>query len=494
MQKSIVSFFSLLMLGFGARVTLGEELIQAPAAIQITSVVSDGKYSVPEIVTIARRNGIKVVITTDRDLMRWQYGLWPLRAIFKKTVEDNSISRYGVSRYLKGMEDVENRNRDLVVISGVESAPFYYWEGRPFSKTFKIKNWHKHMLVFGLRTAGDFKNLPAISNGYSIAEPFRYKDVFRFWPLLFLCAGGICLGKRKFGYRDQQGNPLGPYSRGWRVAGVCCITLGLLFLYNDISFRGLKYDQYHGDRGVKPYQNLIEYVHQKGGLTFWSHPEAEYIREINGVGIETGAHWDDLLTTDGYTGFSIFYEGYAKVGHPGGIWDEILTQYCNGARNAPVWAIGGLSFDQAGDLGKSMNDLRTVVLVPQLNKPEVLRALKEGRMYVVKGKDAPGFILDAFTAGAVSAGVEKIMGQLLETQEKPQIRIRGSFSNGQIQAFKIRLIRNGKIIKAFETVSPFDIAYQDEDNAKDGKISYYRIEAQSEGVFAVTNPVFVRQK
>ena len=471
-----------------------QELIQAPAAIQITSVVSDGKYTLSEITAIARRNGFNVVIFTDRDLMRWQYGFWPLRNIFKKTVEDNSISKYGVSRYLREMSDLENKNRDMVLIPGVEAAPFYYWEGRPFTGNFKIKNWHKHILVFGLDKKKDIERLPSISNVDSLAEPFGYCDFFRFWPFLFLFAGAAFFRKRKFGYSDLKGNPLGEYSPGWRILGGCCFFLGALFLFNGAPFRGVKYDQYHGDQGTIPYQNLIDYVNLKGGLTFWSHPEAKNFQEINGVKIETLGYEDDLLSTDGYTGFATFYEGYDKVGLPGGIWDGALMQYCRRLRKKPVWAIGGLSFDQGKDLGQNMNDLRTVCLVPELNKVEILRALKDGMMYVVRGSQSSAFILDKFTVEDASRGIKKTMGQLLETGQDPDIVIKGHLLNGQTGTFKIRLIRDGKVIKVFETVSPFDIVYRDEDSAKIGGVSYYRIEAQTEGVLAVTNPVFLKQK
>ena len=110
---------ALVILGFFCDMGRGDDLIQVPAAIQISSTVSDGKYSISEIVKIAKDNGVKVVILTDRDFMRWQYGLWPLRRVAKKTVESNSVFNYGIKRYLKEIEDTQEKNPDMALIGGV---------------------------------------------------------------------------------------------------------------------------------------------------------------------------------------------------------------------------------------------------------------------------------------------------------------------------------------------------------------------------------------
>ncbi|RKY42128.1 MAG: hypothetical protein DRP81_07835, partial [Candidatus Omnitrophota bacterium] len=53
------------------RVGFCQDWIKLPAIIHIASTVSDGEYSLSEIVKIAKDNGIKVVVINDRDLMRW---------------------------------------------------------------------------------------------------------------------------------------------------------------------------------------------------------------------------------------------------------------------------------------------------------------------------------------------------------------------------------------------------------------------------------------
>jgi hypothetical protein len=110
-----------------------DEFVQASAAIQISSMVSDGKYTLKEIARLARENNFRVVFLTDRDFMRWEYGLWPLRRIIRKTVQTKSISTYGIGRYLRDIDNLQIANPDLVFIPGTESAPFYYWTGNPFA-------------------------------------------------------------------------------------------------------------------------------------------------------------------------------------------------------------------------------------------------------------------------------------------------------------------------------------------------------------------------
>ncbi|MCK5305944.1 MAG: hypothetical protein KAJ66_02315 [Candidatus Omnitrophica bacterium] len=483
---------ALVILGCFCGASSGRELIQAPAAIQLSSTVSDGKHTIPEIIKIAKQNGVKIVILTDCDFMRWQYGLWPLRKIIKKTVENNSVSNYGIKRYLKEIEEAQKRNPDLAIIPGVESAPFYYWSGSLFENNLKMHNWYKHMLVIGLEKAGDYRNLPSVSNNYGLLLPFAFKDVWRLWPILILIAGVLCFKRRKFNYKDLRGHTLGPCSRGWQAVGIVVIMFSLLFLFNNFPFCRYKYDQYHGERGIGPYQNFIDYVNEKEGLTFWAHPEAEYIGRRGDVDIETNEYADHLLQARDYTGFTVFYEGYEKIGCPGGIWDEVLKEYCQNKRKAPVWAIGGLCFDQIGSLDENIKNLRTIFLMPRLTKTAALKALREGRMYVVGGRRE--LRLDKFIIKDSFSETEGTMGNEIDLKGKAVIELSGHFLEGEAggaDRVKIKLIRNGIVIKTFETASPFDIEYEDDYFKEDEKI-YYRLEINySEGIL-VSNPVFLK--
>lgn len=479
------------LLSPGGKLFAGD-LLQVPAAIQISSRISDGKYSIPEIVRICRDGKYKVVVITDRDLMRWEYGIWPLRNIFKRTVEDKSLLKYGAKRYLDELNAVQSLNPDLVIIPGVESAPFYYWQGDLFHSNLELLDWHKHMIAIGLDSAEVLERLPVVGNKKGLAEPSGLRDLLLLWPVSLLVAGLFCLRKRTYDYSDQSGRPLAPFSKSWRRTGFIFMAAGLLFLAENFPFRTYSFDQYHGDAGIKPYQDYIDYVNNHSGLSFWAHPEARNVDKIDDVSVRTEEHVNNLMLSRDYTGFAVFYEGFKIAGKVGGVWDSLLLDYCQGKRKNPVWAIGGLSFDSNGNLEDYLQDLRTVLLLPELNRAEALKALKSGRMYAIRGKDSSQFVLRKFSVSDSSSGEEKIMGQELRSVGAPQISMSVDLLNGQQQPFKIKLIRDGKIVNTFEASTPAELSYVDEQAPAAGTF-YYRLEINSSGVVAITNPIFVRK-
>lgn len=485
-NKALLFFFVFFI---SASATLAGEYMQADAAIGIDSNVSDGKYSILEISNIASRNNIKVLVLTDSFSMRWQYGLWPFRNVLKKTVENNSVSGYGIKRYLNEIECAQKAHPQMQVVAGLEVSPFYYWQGSIFRDNLRIKDWHKQFLVIGLDSLSSYRMLPVIGNKRGLAGPFSAKGALcLFVPLFMLLAGVFILYKIISSPDFYYDIRLKTYSKGKIFAGLLLFLLGALFLLNNFPFRDCKFDQYTQKAGVTPYQNLIDYVDAKGGLTFWSHPEARNVDSMGTVNIETGDFSEDLLLTENYTGFAILHAGYEKIGRPQGIWDELLTQYCQGLRKRPVFAIGELDYEREGDLSDYLRDLRTVLLVRELDKKEALLALKNGRMYVKR--NAPYFVLDKFTLKDEASGVEKTYGERIKTGGKVKIKIAGRFLKANETPLSIALIKDGEIVEFFNESAPFEISY--EDTIEKGKMSYYRAEIKSDNALIVTNPIFVR--
>ncbi|MFA6216175.1 MAG: hypothetical protein WDL87_00775 [Candidatus Omnitrophota bacterium] len=471
----IQRFIFLLFLVLGMqRVAGAEELKQFPAAIQISSTASDGSYSLSEIAAAVRKNNFSILIITERDLMRWQYGFWPFSRIMQKTVEEKSLFKYGIKRYLNEIQDLERKNPDLVIIPGVESAPFYYWQGSFWKGTLSLHDWHKHMLAVGLTREADYLYLPVVGNTRGLLLPWRLSNIWSILVPITLSVFGAWLC----------------FSYGAKTFGIAFWALGFLLVWNNYPFRDSKFTQYQGGRGIMPYQNFIDYVKGHGGVTFWSHPEAENTQKVGWVKVETLSHEHDLYMAKDYTGFSVFYEGYEKIGIAGGIWDEVLSQYCRGARLSPVWAIAGLSFDADGDLSEALKDLRTVFLLHAPGKSEVLQALKRGSMYVSRGRNSSQFSLDSFMIIDAQTQTKGVMGETLASSGNIGIVLKGHFLNGQAQPFRIKLISNGKVIRSFETQGPvFDILFN---TFADNKIrSYFRAEVESPGLACLTNPIFV---
>lgn len=467
------------------------EYTRLSCAIHVSSTISDGKYTLEEIADIAAGEGIDVLIPTDRDAMSWEYGLWPLRNIFKKRVEERSILSYGAQKYLQRITAVQAAHPDMIIVPGIESAPYYRWQGNIWDDTLAIRDWHKHLLVIGLSDPADLEYLPVAGNPKGLMEPFMWRNIFLFWPLLPAALGIWCVCRRVYSYTGASGRIAGQHSRGWRLTGITLICAGILLLMNNYPFRSRTFDQYGTNKGAMPYQNLIGYANSRDALTFWAHPEAANIDTSGPVAIETPAHSDDMLRTEGYTGFCIFYEGFKKVGAVAGIWDQILAAYCTGARQRPVWAIAGLAYDKRGSLTRVLEDQRTVILSATATAAGVLEALKSGRAYCMRGRGAAAFSLDEF-AVIDASGNSKTMGEEARVQGPVEIGIKGSLLHGQDQAFTIQLIRDGKIVRVFETQSPFDITYTDTPGSAAPR-SYYRAQITSKDLTVVTNPVFVKK-
>ncbi|MBI5873347.1 MAG: hypothetical protein HZB36_04300 [Candidatus Omnitrophica bacterium] len=471
----------------------GAEEHWEPAAIHIATTLSDGNLTVEDVVKAARAKNIKVVIITDRDFMKWEYGLWPFRNLIKKTVEMNSVFKYGVDNYLKLIKLESNKNPDMVILPGLEVAAYYHWSGSPLYRNLKISDWHKHILVFGLTGPQDYKNLPVLSNA-TLPKKFVAKHLLLFWPVLALFLGVIFLRKKEFSYTDDSGHVFGSYSFKWRAAGWSMLILGLLFLLNNLASPLFVFHQY-ADFGARPYQMLIDYCNKKGALAFWAHPEAKNISRQGDIKIETWAHVDDLWKTKDYTGYSVFYEGYEEVGKPGGEWDYLLSAYCDGKRSSPSWAIAGLAFDHGtvADFNKALDDLQIYLLLDVLNPISVLDALRRGRVYVSRGAEKNKFFLEQFSVEDTVTGKTAKVGEKIEVAGSPAIHINGDFKSLDVSPsqVQVKLVRNGKVIKVFESNAPLDVTY--EDDGAPGGMSFYRIEIRNGSQLVVTNPIFVEK-
>ncbi|HID10271.1 MAG TPA: hypothetical protein EYP17_03095, partial [Candidatus Latescibacteria bacterium] len=304
------------------------DYLLVPTGIHFDSNVSGGKYSVEELAEICREEGIEVAIVTDHDNMRVEYGVFPLRKVtgflIRKLTgkgERNSISTFGAENYLRLFEEVNARYPDLILIPGAEAVPFYYWEGSPWRGNLRLMRLHEHLLVIGLKSAEDYRRLPSIANGYPREfSPKAFLNVI--WVVTTLI--GIGIYRKRNVRRIYFGNQVFvvPSRRNQGIGALIFLT-SLLLLIDNYPFLPPRYDQYHGDQDGGPYQVLIDYVNQRGGMVFWAHPEVEQRAKVEGIEVYTPPYHEHLIKTHGYTGFAIFWEGMKYIGKPGGIWDRV---------------------------------------------------------------------------------------------------------------------------------------------------------------------------
>ncbi len=457
----------------GAPFSHGSEYLQVRGLMDLRTTFSDGAYDVEALAGMARERGMGAVILGDHDLVVMEYGVPPFRNVLKKREQRNSILKEGAGRYLRAIREAERKHPDMVIIPGSLSTAFYYWTGHPLTGDLTAHNHERRILTVGMEMPIDYEELPVLHNRSSIR--FLVHDLP---AILFFSAAGLIALIMLF-WRGR-----------WRVAGIIVLTLAVLLIINSNPFRNSPYDAYRGDQGMAPYQLLIDYVKGRGGLTFWNYPETRSgVRRLGPIQVSTRPYPEVLRESHGYTGFSALYGDTIGVTEPGGIWDTVLRDYCRGLRTRPVWGIATADYHREGESGERLGNFQTVFFVTEKNKRAVLAAMRDGRMYALRGKFPQMARMDEFCVSSADTAVKAISGGEISLRGAPRIRIALSSENNLPGPVKIRLIRGGEVIGTFEDFLPLQIEYEDNMIRPGGK-TYYRMDMRGAGTI-VSNPIFV---
>ncbi len=449
------------------------EYIQVPGLIDLRTTYSDGELGLESLVDLAEKRGFHVLFINDHDRLAMEYGLFPLRNILKKRVELNSINKGGPEKYLVGIKEVQGKYPDMIIIPGSETAPFYYWKGSYFTKNLTAHNHERRILTIGLEKADDYKGLPILHNGFSTRH-FKVSLPFILLYLVPFILGLLLLKWKGFS----------------RISGVMICGISLLFMVNTDPFRSSPFDQYHGDRGIAPYQEVIDYVDKRGGLTFWNYPETRSgVRKMRPIFVNTPPYPEVLAQSKGYTGFAALYGDTITITEPGKEWDRVLLEYCRGERDSPVWGISTADFHKDAGSSEKLGNFPTIFLVREKSKEEILFAMRKGRMYACRGKYPQHMVLDNFSVCSAECKTMAVSGDEILLSENPHLHIFLSAKKQTQNRVKIRLIRSGELLEVFEGSLPMEIDYEDR-YFKPGRKIYYRIDARGCGVL-VSNPVFV---
>ncbi|MFH1878115.1 MAG: hypothetical protein ABH883_04850 [Candidatus Omnitrophota bacterium] len=450
------------------------------ALIHLNSVISTGDYSPEQLVAMAATRGINAVFLTENLAPQWEYGLFPFRNIVKRNVRLSSLTEYGFDEYYRRLSEIEKQKQDMTVLMSAEVAPFYYWTGSPFGKEgLTLNDWDIQFIVAGM-APGDYGAIPTVSNGGFLY--YGLKSFGMLWPFV-LAASGIFFLKKK--------------SSLICLPDIFCyglILAGILFAAHYFPFTQARYDQYHGKAGKGPYQEVIDYVNSKGGMTFWSSPESSVDERKGDVGYAAGNAKKYMEECLDYTGFCCFYEGYRDIGGPGGVWDKLLVEYCGGGRAKPVWAIGEMSYHSKKDAGgKDIDEVQTVFIARANTRPDILEAMKNGRMYALRRSADLRLDLDHFNVEA-SDGKYAVMGQEILSRGPVKIHFGVSWTGISGDGVRAKLIRNGEIIKEFVLSCPGEFIFEDSFYTPGAKV-YYRLDARGKyPCMLFSNPVFVRFK
>lgn len=454
---------------------LGAEYKQLRGVVHVHSNFSSGKYAIDQLAARAKKQQLEVLIVTDHDLVAMEYGIFPFRNLVKKREERNSIIRTGPAKYLAAIDRANASQNDVLIIPGVQSSPFYYWTGSPFKNNLTAHDYRKELLLIGMEEPEDYKSLPLLHNGFSM----RYFKQMVPRSLVF----GACI---------LIGLAL-VFHKGWlRYSGGLIFVLGLTLLLNHHPFQSSRFDPYHGDQGIEPYQEAIDYVVGRGGLVFWAHPESAFSKDGQKIGpitLKTPPYPQDLILSANYTGFSILYGEKTVATEPGRHWDKLLKSFCLGVRKKPAWGIAGSDFhDETAWL--KLDTLQTIFLVRDKSKSAVMEALAAGRTYAVLKTGQVPLALERFSVTDTVSGNSAILGETLRTGRQRMVEGRVVAGGNEPMPIELTVVRDGKPWQKFKGRTPLEFHFADNDAVQ--VKTYYRlsVDAGREGRL-VSNPIFI---
>ncbi len=491
--KAVFSLFVLLFFvfphsGWGAEKKNDLALLQlapapkyklVPGVLHLDTNLSGGSISPEAMVDQVREAGMRIAIITDKDNNYLEYGLWPLRNLIKKSVARTSIIKYGAAKYLAYMKKVEEKNKDMVVITGTETIPFYYWKGNIFSGLHAV-NFHKNLLLLGLDKPEDFDKLPSTA-----AKTRGHFSFFALWPIfLFLPAVAGYFYKRRYVVFEKD-KIIDEYRQPFKKYSFSLGGIALLFLLNNYPFKPQIYSPYNGEIGVPPFQAQIDFTNARNGISVWASPDIETSHHVIGpVVLETPPYYSDLLNTYDYTNVAVFAEGMKHTGVAGGIWDQVLTEFVTLKRSRPSWAVGEIDYENGDYLGET----QTVFLLKELSKKAVFEAMKRGHCYAVTGDvrlKKP--VLKRFEVWDEAKKRWLIAGERGMAGSRVHLRVHLKIAKGQKYSFKI--VSNNKVLVKRENVSKTINEIFTFDTTAFKGIRYYRLIL---GKTLVSNPVFVK--
>lgn len=447
--------------------------------IHVHSTFSSGELTPAEIVAKAKSAGIQIVVFTDHDLVRGEWGPPPFRNLFGISRDFRpSVLRIGVDSYFNTIESLQRKNPDMVLIPGIEVAPFSYVSGNPIFSGLNVHDWRRHILLLGMGRYS-IQNLPVRGNGFS-TRYFRNLfpgTLFFLVPALFAIA-------------------LLPFKGYARWVGFGIMAIGLMGAIDAHPFKPSLFSPYLGSQGARPYQEIINYAEANGGFSLWAHQGSLMQNQKTRFGrLNTPPHTQMLNETVGYLGFDAIYEDNFTASRPGNEWDKNLVGYLSGIRPKPIWGYGGLDFHSENELGgkKRLTDIQNVFLMDKLSPDAFYRSLINGRFYVLRGYTPARLQMDYFRISPREGKIIAGYGDDIRIDGPPRVRFRVSTQNGSPVKVRAAVIRMGEVIRTFEGLTPLNVDFTDRDSIPFRRI-YYRLDVQgNRGEHITTNPVFVQK-
>lgn len=463
-------------------------------AFHVHSTVSTGSLTLDELAERAERLGIDALILSENFVLRYEYGVPPLRGVFRRSVSLPSVVQYGIGRFLKEIEETQARHPRVLLVPGVEVAPHYYWTGSLLDRNLTMHNAQRNLLVFGLAREEDFLALPVTGNDdasrFGLAAAANMLPVLLLPPALWL-----------WRYRTYRSVRVGVVShrvaRRHRPSALMLAVTAMLLSVNAWPFAVPVFSQYESELGDRPYQAVIDTVSARGGVTVWSMPEARDFSvhsygPLGTVTVKTDPYTDVLSRTTGYAGFGGVYQDTRTAAEPGGIWDQLLTDYLAARRTAPPFAYGEIAFHTPGEAGIELNQVLNVLGVRERSVAGVVEAMRTGHAYAVAQPILPmGLRLQRFDVGTDGGERAARSGEIFARRGSEEVVIRAAVSTADAKphAVTLSLIRSGQVIARMTGNTPLEQRFVDR-TLPAGEQAFYRVEVHGEGEI-LSNPIFV---
>ena len=460
---------------------------QIVATMHVHSTASTGELTIEALAERAEQLGLDVLILTDNFSLRYEYGLWPMPGLLKRQVSFPSVLEYGIKRYVDEVSAAQRRHPNLIILPGLEVAPYYYWTGSLWGRSLTMHNAQRNLLVFGLNKLEDYRSLPASGNPGSYS--FDWRGALNGAPML-LVVPAVWLWRPIRRRADRQSLR--------RMVACILIVLAVALVANAWPLSQPAFSSYDDRLGYRPYQALINDVRDKGGLVFWSMTEARDFHEypagpLGTVTVKTEPHPEALLQTTGYTGFGGLYQDGRTIIKPGELWDRLLQLPAHEQRPIPV-LIGELAFHGLSDAGKDLDRLVTVLWVKERTVAGVLEALRAGHAYAVgDGDHQVQLRLDEFRVVCQGGTKSASVGDRLNPGGARDLMVHLSVTatdRGR-HPVKVRVIRSGQVLAQLAGETPFRVDWPDTAVPADERTTY-RLEITGSGEL-LSNPIFVEE-
>ncbi len=476
----------------GAPVTQG--LQPLVASIHVHSRTSTGTLTLDELADRAERLGIEAIVLSDNFVLRYEYGLLPLRGVLKRTFRLPSVLDFGVERFLREVAEVQARHPRVLLVPGVEVAPHYYWTGSLLSGNLTMHNSQKNLLVLGLPDAEAYRTLPVLGNPGSYR--FGLGSGLNLAPVLLLVPAAW-LWRRPVLHRTRVGETTYTVEKRRRLPAIVLGLVALLLLLNARPLGQPVFSAYDDRLEYQPYQAFIDAVVARGGVVIWSMPEAIDFNvysfgPLGRITIKTDRYPEALALTHDYTAFGGVYQDTRTVTRPGEVWDRLLGAYLMGQRPVPPFITSEVAFHGPGQDTLELDQVLSVLRVRARTPEGVAEAIRTGRLYgVLQTRSGFGLRLTGFRVECEGGRRGAESGELLDPEGAHDLTVFVSVTatdQGR-HPVAVDVIRSGQVIARLTGETPFTQRVTDE-TVPPGRWHAYRLEVRGEGEI-LSNPVFV---